>query len=421
MSVVRNISPPRSAYLHIPFCYRRCFYCDFAIVPLGDKANHSNGPGSTSIKSYLELLHREIALTPSGPPLSTIYIGGGTPSLLSPCQIKSLLEHLKERFGIQSGAEVTMEMDPASFGFEELEAFLSLGINRVSLGVQSFNDEVLEKIGRTHRENHISQTCKWLHQAIENRKLKTWNLDLIQNLPEQNISCWEKELFKAINTHVPHLSIYDLSIEPGTVFSWKESRGELELPNEDLAAKIMDLTNSILCKAGFARYEISNYSKPGHASRHNRVYWSGAGWWGFGQGATSSPWGKRLARPRTRNGYQCWIETQETSGPDSSLSQSKAVPINLDDLVLTGLRRREGVDLEALGIHFGWSQTQCKEFLPLLERRWERAFKQGCLKRTGNRLKLSNPKGMRISNQVFLELILWWDSLPESAVSVSNP
>ena len=131
--------PPRSAYLHIPFCHRRCYYCDFAVVPLGDRVDAKDGPGSRSIADYLQLLHREIAAAPGGPPLSTVYIGGGTPSLLTADQIGALLAALRQQFGLQPGAEITLEMDPASFDQAQLMAVLAAGVNRISLGGQSLS------------------------------------------------------------------------------------------------------------------------------------------------------------------------------------------------------------------------------------------------------------------------------------------
>ncbi|NDF53147.1 MAG: radical SAM protein [Proteobacteria bacterium] len=142
---------PRSAYLHIPFCHRRCFYCDFAVVPLGDRASAATGaPGSASIAAYLELLQREIAATGGGPPLSTVYLGGGTPSLLSEGQVASLLGQLRQRHGLAPGCEVTLELDPASFDETRLRGYLAAGVNRVSLGGQSFDDSVLAGLGRRH-------------------------------------------------------------------------------------------------------------------------------------------------------------------------------------------------------------------------------------------------------------------------------
>ncbi len=410
------VNAPRSAYLHIPFCHRRCFYCDFAVVPLGDKASGADGPGSSSIESYLSLLHREISLSPEGPPLATVYIGGGTPSLLTPSQISSLLRVLESRFGFQYGVEISLEIDPASFNLDDLKAYVEAGINRVSLGGQSFDDSVLMQLGRRHRRKNLLEACDWLNDFYQTGEIATWSLDLIQSLPGQDLALWERELNQAIDTCAPHLAIYDLSIEPGTVFSWRLKRGELELLDDELSADIMRCTSSVLCEAGFTRYEISNYAFPGHASRHNRVYWSGAGWWGFGQGATSAPWGQRFSRPRTREAYKSWLEDQELNGLHISLEAFTAKPMSLDEKLMVGLRRREGVDLMKLAKIWGWDSDQCNvhmnSFLLFLQDLIER----DCLKHNGWRFKLSQPKGMELTNQVLVQMLIWWDSLPQDAV-----
>ncbi|NDC14888.1 MAG: radical SAM protein, partial [Synechococcaceae bacterium WB9_2_170] len=316
--------PPRSAYLHVPFCHRRCFYCDFPVVPLGDRAGgEASAPGSRSIAAYLELLHHEIALAPSGPPLSTVYFGGGTPSLLTPEQIRALLAALRSAFGLAPGAEVTLELDPASFDQQRLAGYLAAGINRVSLGGQSFDDQVLEGLGRRHRRADLLEAAGWLALAHRRGELASWSLDLIQGVPAMArsgapvsrgpmargaaLAHWQGQLRQAIALGPPHLSVYDLSIEPGTVFERREQRGELPHLDADLGADLLELSWSELAAAGYGHYEISNFALPGHASRHNRVYWSGAGWWGFGMGATGAPWGQRIARPRTREGYAAWL------------------------------------------------------------------------------------------------------------------
>ncbi len=416
MGDISCVIAPRSAYLHIPFCYKRCFYCDFAVVPLGDKARGDIGPGSTSIKSYLHLLHREISLSPKGPPLSTVYIGGGTPSLLTSDQISSLLSHLDVRFGFQYGAEITLEIDPGSFNLIDLEGYLEAGINRFSLGGQSFDDKVLAQLGRSHSRQELLEACYWLDAFFKSGHLMTWSLDLIQNLPSHDLPGWEKQLIQAVGTSAPHLSIYDLSIEPGTVFEWRARRGQLQLPDEDLAADAIRTTSSILGASGFSRYEISNYALPGHASRHNRVYWSGAGWWGFGQGATSAPWGERLTRPRTRDTYQRWIEKQEIKGVDPSLVFQTAMRMSLDDQIMVGLRRREGVDLMLLAQRWGWNQNESERNLSALKLFWTEALEQGWLIQQGWRFRLCDPEGMEISNQIIIQMFLWWDSLPVDAV-----
>ena len=406
------MSAPRSAYVHIPFCHRRCFYCDFAVVPLGDKAGGGAGPGSASIHAYLDQLLEEISLSPSGPPLSTVYIGGGTPSLLTPDQIGSLLVALRQRFGFQPGAEITLEMDPASFDQADLQSLIRVGINRVSLGGQSFDDRVLEGLGRRHRRLDLQQCCLWLQQAAQDGALRSWSLDLIRNLPEQCLEGWSDQLEQALATQAPHLSIYDLAVEPGTVFAWRQQRGALPLPDDDLAAELMAATSARLRRAGFCRYEISNYGRPGHASRHNRVYWSGAGWWGFGMGATSAPWGERLARPRTREAYGDWLIQQRQSLHPSLQAQS-AEPLPLDDRLLVGMRRHEGVHLREVALGCGWRDDWCDQYLPQLEARWAEARMRGLLLKEAGRWRLSDPEGMALSNQVLVELVCWWEDLPE--------
>ena len=388
-------TPPRSAYLHIPFCHRRCFYCDFAVVPLGDRAGKEAGPGSASIHDYLSLLHQEIAGAPTGPPLSTVYVGGGTPSLLLPAQIQELLTALRRQFGFQPGAEITLEMDPASFDRARLEAVLATGVNRISLGGQSFDDEVLAELGRRHRRADLLQACNWMDEAHSSGELRSWSLDLIQNLPNQTLAHWDGQLDQALASGAPHLSIYDLSVEPGTVFARLAERDQLPLPEEDLAVELLARTSSRLAAAGLSRYEISNHARPGHASRHNRVYWSGGGWWGFGMGATSAPWGERLARPRTREGYRAWL-----ASPDDALV-GQGMPA--DDRLLVGLRRREGVDLSELDLDEAARES--------LERRWMPFIEAGLLQRRAGRWQLRDPEGMSLSNRVMLEVVLWWEEL----------
>ena len=389
--------PPRSAYLHIPFCHRRCFYCDFPVVPLGDRASADPGaPGSASIAAYLQLLHREIAAAPSGPPLSTVYVGGGTPSLLSVEQLRALLEALRRRYGLAPGAELSLELDPASFDEQRLAGYLAAGVTRVSLGGQSFTDAVLQSLGRRHRRADLLEAADWLQQAQRSGRLQSWSLDLIQGLPGQTLSGWGEQLEQAIALRPPHLSVYDLIVEPGTVFERLEQRGALELPESDLAADLMELTARRLAEAGYGHYEISNYALPGHASRHNRVYWSGASWWGFGMGATAAPWGLREARPRTREGYAAWLvqaeEARHLNAASSPPQPEAGMP--LDERWMVGFRRREGVRLQVP---------------EALHRRWQPFVERGLLIQEGPRWRLRDPEGFALSNAVLRELLAWWE------------
>ncbi|MFM8525967.1 MAG: radical SAM family heme chaperone HemW [Cyanobacteriota bacterium] len=403
--------PPRSAYLHIPFCHRRCHYCDFAVVPLGDRAGAEAGaPGSTAIATYLEQLRQEIERTVGGPPLSTVYLGGGTPSMLTPAQVGELLQTLRHRFGIAPGAEVTLELDPASFDQDRLQGYLSRGVNRISLGGQSFDDAVLERLGRRHRVRDLQEAIRWLQTEHQRGALTSWSLDLIQGLPGDDLEHWREQLNLAIAARPPHLSIYDLIVEPGTVFERRQQQGLLELPEADLAADLMDLTALRLAGAGYGHYEISNHALPGHASRHNRVYWSGAGWWGFGMGATTAPWGERSAHPRTRESYaeairRPSIASSGDAGPPPGDGAGSKAGLPLDELLLVGLRRREGVALGSLARERGMAAS-CLE---TLARRLEPFRQRGLLLIEGDRWRLQAPAGLALSNAVLREMLAWWE------------
>ena len=404
---------PRAAYLHIPFCHRRCFYCDFPVVPLGDRADGAHGPGAASVAAYLTLLHQEIALAPQGPPLSTVYLGGGTPSLLAPPQVGALLEALQHRFGIAPGAEITLEADPASFDRDRLLGWLAAGINRISLGGQSLDDGVLAALGRRHRRTDVVQAAAWLEAAKGRSALRSWSLDLIQGLPPfsgaraaaEALADWHQQLRQALALGAPHFSVYDLIVEPGTVFARQQERGQLSLPEEDLGADLMEATARVLRQAGYGRYEISNYALPGHASRHNRVYWSGAGWWGFGMGATSAPRGWRQARPRTREQYAAWIQAGARDGELGGYQQpllGSGPP--LDELLMVGLRRREGVPLRQMLDQQGLGR-QAEIELRLRLADFEH---RGLLQVEGGRWRLQDPQGLALSNAVLRDVLEWW-------------
>jgi oxygen-independent coproporphyrinogen-3 oxidase len=421
---------PRAAYLHIPFCHRRCFYCDFPVVPLGDRADGAQGPGATSVAAYLALLHQEIALARQGPPLSTVYLGGGTPSLLAPAQVGALLEALQQRFGIAPGAEITLEADPASFDQDRLLGWLAAGINRISLGGQSLDNGVLAALGRRHQRTDVVEVAAWLDAAKGRGALRSWSLDLIQGLPPfsgamvagarvaearapaEVLAHWHQQLRQALALGPPHFSVYDLIVEPGTVFARQQERGQLRLPDEDLGADLMEATAQVLRQAGYGRYEISNYALPGHASRHNRVYWSGAGWWGFGLGATSALGGKRQARPRTRQQYAAWIEAGaregELGGAEVGGAEDGDGPLGagppIDELLMVGLRRREGVPLRQMLGQLGFERQAESELRLRLA-----AFEQrGLLRVEGGRWRLHDPEGLALSNAVLREVLEWW-------------
>ena len=402
---------PRSAYIHIPFCHRRCFYCDFAVVPIGDNIDSLNGNKSDTVKDYLTYLKKEILSIKHKSPLSTIYIGGGTPSILDPTQIADLINIFRKYYGIDRGAEITMEVDPASFDEYSLNGFINAGINRFSLGAQSFNDEILKKSGRRHTKDDVFNSCSWLSKAKNENFIRSWSLDLIQNLPESGTNIWTIDLKEAIKFLPPHISIYDLIIEDGTVFKKLYDLGKLSLPNNDESYENSALTSLFLKQSGYVRYEISNYSISGHQSRHNRVYWKGLGWWSFGQGSTSSPWGRRLTRPKTTELYKEWVTNQCSLALDESLLKSSFKEIDLDEKIMLNLRTSEGVNVRNLMKDYGWSDEKIEGNYLKLIKTWDKYIDGGLLKNEGDRFFLSDPKGMELSNQILIDMFNWWEKI----------
>ena len=402
---------PKSAYVHIPFCHRRCFYCDFAVIPLGNRINSIKGNGSNTVKEYLNYLHKEILSIKHKSSLSTIYLGGGTPSILDPEHIKSLINLFKDNYGVDYGAEITMEVDPASFTEDDLYGFINAGINRFSLGAQSFNDNILQKAGRRHSKEDVEKSCLWLKRAFDYGFIKSWSLDLIQNLPLSGCKQWQEDLKKTIKFTPPHISIYDLNIEHGTVFKKLVDSGKLQLPSDEEVFRNSTSTSLILNGSGYSRYEISNYSLPGHQSRHNRVYWSGSGWWSFGQGSTSSPWGWKLTRPRVSRDYKKWVINQCDKGLDNSLVNKGFIYQELDEKIMLGMRLKEGINIDKLFCENNWGGEEFKRNLMKLVREWEVYLESGLLIQRGNRFFLSDPKGMDLSNQILISMFKWWNEI----------
>ena len=209
----------------------------------------------------------------------------------------------------------------------------------------------------------------------------------------------------------PHLSIYDLNIENGTVFKKLVNLGKLQLPSDEEAFRNSESTHLILKNSGYSRYEISNYCLPRHQSRHNRVYWSGLGWWSFGQGSTSSPWGEKLTRPRVSKQYKEWVIRQYELNLDSSLTNKEFVYKELDEKIMLGLRLKEGVDIKKVFKEQNWEYKKIESNFSKLLEEWERFLESGLLVRKGNRFFLSDPKGMELSNQVLIAMFRWWDEI----------
>lgn len=402
----------RSAYVHIPFCRRRCFYCDFPISVLGDRLR---GENSGTVQHYLDVLAAEILATPiAGDRLDTVFFGGGTPSLLSPAQIESILSLLERRFTLAPDAEISIEMDPGTFDLAQLQGYRTAGINRVSLGVQAFCDQALAACGRTHRLVDIELAIALMHQVA----IPSWSLDLISGLPYQTLATWEAGLTAAIAAQPHHLSIYDLTIEPQTVFARRYHPGATPLPSDIQTADMYRLAQQKLTTNGYYHYEISNYARTGHQCHHNLTYWHNHPHYGFGMGATSYSGGQRFGRPRTLREYTQWVKTFIKEKGQLAIPAATPGEQFLDHL-LVGLRLATGVNGEALtqlpdsplANHQIWQRlVHC--LTPHIERGWVVIspaltplvdLASSPLPASLN-IRLSDPEGFLFSNQVLIDL-----------------
>jgi oxygen-independent coproporphyrinogen-3 oxidase len=386
---------PTSAYVHIPFCRRRCFYCDFPVSVVGDRLR---GDTSGSISQYVEFLCQEITITPNlGEPLVTIFFGGGTPSLLSPQQLERILMALDSRFCISSKAEISIEIDPGTFDLIQIQGYKRAGVNRVSLGVQAFQDDLLKVCGRSHSVCDILASVDLIHQV----RVPEFSLDLISGLPHQTLDRWHESLEKAIAIAPTHISIYDLTIEPSTAFGRYYKPGDQPLPSDETTVKMYQLAQQALTNAGYEHYEISNYAQPGHQCQHNRVYWENRPYYGFGMGAASYVQGKRFTRPRKTKEYYQWVK--EGGVIDCELTPREEV---LLDTLMLGLRLAEGVNLAELAVNFGEQKVAeihniCSPY-----------YKNGWVEVVEGRLRLSDPQGFLFSNVVLAGLFAGLDRNP---------
>ena len=395
MDVLWEMQTPRAAYVHVPFCRRRCFYCDFPISVVGDRLV---GESSGMMAEYVTWLIREIELEPNQDDgLSSVFFGGGTPSLLSPDQIREILIVLERRFGFEAGIEISMEVDPGTFDLPRLESWRSAGVNRFSLGVQAFQDELLAACGRSHRVADV-----W--RSVELLRSGNWSLDLMSGLPGQTLSMWRESLELAIEAGSTHLSVYDLTVEPGTVFGKLSDRGRLNVPLEEEVVEMYRMTAERLGAVGFGRYEVSSYARSVEFEcRHNRVYWSGLPFYGFGMGATSFVDGVRLGRARTRAEYFDWVgekeknKTVQDSGITEKNSEAREREIFLER-VMMGLRLMKGIELGPLVDRFGTALVD--EAIVALQP----FVTSGLVMMDESWVRLSEPEGLLLSNVVLVGL-----------------
>lgn len=406
--------PPTAAYIHIPFCRRRCYYCDFPISVVGDRPPLRQSAGNEqrfgTITEYVEILCQEIRATvPTGPPLQTVFFGGGTPSLLTVAQLEQVLTVLQQRFGIDTNAEISMEIDPDTFDRSRLQGYRAAGVNRVSLGVQAFQTELLVACGRSHTRADIDAAIELIHQV----GLTNFSLDLISGLPHQTIEHWQDSLQSAIALAPTHISVYDLTVEAGTAFDRWYRPGIHPLPTEALTAQMYRLAQQQLTQAGSQHYEVSNYAKPGYQCRHNRVYWENRSYYGFGMGAASYLQAQRFTRPRKRREYYNWVQEFTATGKtDCPITPPEEM---LLDTLMLGLRLAEGLNLDQLTAQFGSQRVQ--QILTCLQPYWQKGWvdlidRQSLARRHPLMdglidlawIRLTDPEGFLFSNLVLADL-----------------
>ncbi|HEO2175600.1 TPA: oxygen-independent coproporphyrinogen III oxidase [Streptococcus agalactiae] len=330
------LKKPTSAYVHIPFCTQICYYCDFSKVFI------KNQP----VDAYLQALIREFR-SYDITELRTLYIGGGTPTSISAVQLDYLLTELSRDLNLNTLEEFTIEANPGDLTVDKIEVLQKSAVNRVSLGVQTFNDKHLKRIGRSHNEVQIYSTI----DALKTAGFQNISIDLIYALPGQTMDDVRSNVAKALSLNIPHLSLYSLILEHHTVFMNKMRRGKLHLPTEDLEAEMFEYIISEMERNGFEHYEISNFTKPGFESRHNLMYWDNVEYYGVGAGASGYLDGIRYRNRGPIQHYLKGVSEGNARLSEEVLSKNEM----MEEELFLGLRKKKGVSIGKFEQKFGTS------------------------------------------------------------------
>jgi oxygen-independent coproporphyrinogen-3 oxidase len=326
--------PGFGVYVHWPFCLSKCPYCDF-----NSHVRQAPVDEARYVDAFrVELAHRA-ALAP-GRTVSSIFFGGGTPSLMKPATVAAILDAIASNWSVDPGAEITLEANPTSVEAERFRGYRAAGVNRVSLGVQAMNDVDLKALGRLHSVAEAMSAVDVAASIFER-----YSFDLIYARPGQTPEAWRAELSEAIARAAEHLSLYQLTIEPDTMFERLYNADRLAMPNPDLSRAFWDVTQEVTAAAGMPAYEISNHARPGAESRHNLVYWRYGEYAGVGPGAHGrlvTPQG-RIAQA-TEKHPEMWLTVVETEGSGVVETENLSLEEQGDEFLLMGLRLTEGID-----------------------------------------------------------------------------
>lgn len=369
-AVTRNAEAAIALYVHWPFCLSRCPYCDFN-AHVRERIDQG---------SYARAILRELAFEAERlgrRPLGSIFFGGGTPSLMEPGTASRVIEAAKAAFEAEGGIEITLEANPTSIEIARLRAFREAGVNRVSVGVQALDDAALRFLGREHDSG---QARRALETAVA--VFPRSSFDLICARPGQSVAAWRAELAEALAYGTEHLSLYQLTIEPGTAFAARHARGELVLPEDDAAAELYDATVETAARAGLGAYEVSNFARPGAESRHNLAYWRYGDYCGIGPGAHGRvSLDGVIHATRKRRAPEAWMEAVERSGHGEQECEALAQGDAAREMLLMGLRLAEGMEEAALARRTGVSFDDAVDRAVL-----EAAEEEGYLRREAGRV-----------------------------------
>jgi putative oxygen-independent coproporphyrinogen III oxidase len=384
MEMNSTLQAPKAVYIHIPFCKHKCYYCDFNTYALKGQP----------VTEYLEALEREMEQTVKAfPPgtIDTIFVGGGTPTVLVPEQMETFLNMVNEYFPKRNQQlEFTMEANPGTTNEEKLQVMKAGGVNRVSFGVQSFNNELLSSIGRIHQSDDV-------YRSIENARKSGFDnlsIDLMFGLPNQTLKNMEDSLNEALKLDLKHYSIYGLKVEENTLFHSLFLKNKLPLPDEDDELQMFLLIMNRLKEAGYEHYEISNFAKQGYESKHNSLYWHNQSYYGLGAGAHGYMQGIRHVNIK---GVQDYIEAAQVKLPlleQEKVSRQEA----MEDFMMVGLRLRKGVRQQDFQAQFDCRIEEV--FDPMLKRMLAKKLVE--ISDEGYRL---SDQGVLYGNEVFAEFI----------------
>lgn len=367
-------------YVHIPFCVKKCDYCDFLSFPMGSREK----------KQYVNALKTELqsaALECEGETVSSVFLGGGTPSVLEEGQIAAIFACIRENYRLTKDCEISMEANPGTLNQEKLREYLECGINRLSIGCQSTIDEELKSLGRIHSFQEFVEN----YEMARKIGFSNINVDLMSAIPGQRAENWEKNLRAIAQLEPEHISAYSLIVEEGTPFYERE----LELPSEEEERQMYEMTAGILGEYGFRQYEISNYAKEGKECRHNIGYWQREDYLGIGLGAASLRHNCRFSNTREMEAY-----LRDACRPDRIRENKEELSLQeqMEEFMFLGLRMTEGISRKKF----------CKAFGKTLESVYaepmDKLEKLGLLENKGDCLRLTRP-GISLSNQVFVEFL----------------